>query len=1221
MEFEDIANLVNRVVIERKGRPLKDVERLVLEGAWHNQTYGAMADQAAGYTEDYLKKDVGPKLWRLLSDLIDHQGIKVTKRNIQNVLQHWAMQTLESGSAPDAEQTTGGGSFHGTSSGGVKQVWPPLEVWSSSRLDGSDFLGRQQELNQMRHWLQDETCRSVLIWGPPGVGKTALATKVLQSLEPTVKAAGYLRLTPGVRDDVFLTALVAWLQTDQTDPARPAHDPLSWVLQQLERYRWVLLIDQIEELFQPGQPAGSYRPGTESIQQFFQLVAEQLHQSSILWVSREKPMDLSQLRGGQIREFLLDDLSLEEVIDLLQGRGLQAEAPAWQMLYAGYGGNPLLLKGLAATVQEVYQGQVTAFLTAPQPVIPASFRDGLELALSRLPTEEYDVLYWLAIAHEPVPLTTLTAGMVTPPSPMAMQSLLGHGLCFPIIGADGEAACLDLNPIVRAIVLERLQSVLLQEILTNRFDLLNRLPLVMMTAQEAVQVRQRQSLLAPLQNSIRGHYPTEAELTEKCQLLHQALRRTCLGLPGYGAGNFIHLCQSWDINVSGADFADLSIWQSDLRHVSLQGANLNQAKFADTVFATALGRNPVMAFSQNGAYLAAGDQEGRLLLWELQQGRLVRVLDNGLAQGIRALAFSPGGDLLAAGTESGQTWLWSLKGSYHPDGLFEHEAVVQALAFSPDGSLLATGDAQGHLCIWDVASGVVQAYWPLHQGAILSLAFSEDGQSLVSGGDDQRACLWNLQQQTLQQEFHTSPTAQIKVVGFLADPQWPERPPRAMAAGDDEQSLTLWDIAAGRTHWAVPTHNRAILAIALHPNGQDLLCSYQDFSVALWSLVRRHIVYQLPTFNAPIWAITFSQDGALFATGGDYTIQLWERSRGTCIRSFRSQAYPVRCLAFTHDSSTLLTGHEDHTLRLWQLHGAPSFPSWPGQFTGHTAALREIAVSQDGRWFASGAEDSTIRLWQNPNRHCERVIASLPLPTCLLAFSPDSRWLASAGEEATIALWDIATGTRVGTLEGHDSLASSLIFSADSKSLLSGCRDGDIRLWDLPQGQCRQVLSGHQGRVHSLAINQTGELLASASHDGSLRWWQLTAAAALGCWHHPEGQWLQAVIIDPQDTILAVTNQAHAVEVWDVKTNQLRHQLKGHAQDIWRVIVSPDKTTLATVSQDDEIRIWRLDTGLCTQTLHPDRPYEGVNILGAEGLSEPEVTMLKALGAVVSYGG
>src|SRR5689334_20501941 len=96
MDFEEIAVHINQVAVERKGRPLKDVERLVLKGSWENKTYAAMATPAAGYTEDYLKKDVGPKLWQLLTELVDVdlQGVRVTKRNIQNVLQTWMVQGL-----------------------------------------------------------------------------------------------------------------------------------------------------------------------------------------------------------------------------------------------------------------------------------------------------------------------------------------------------------------------------------------------------------------------------------------------------------------------------------------------------------------------------------------------------------------------------------------------------------------------------------------------------------------------------------------------------------------------------------------------------------------------------------------------------------------------------------------------------------------------------------------------------------------------------------------------------------------------------------------------------------------------------------------------------------------------------------------------------------------------------------------------------------------------
>jgi WD40 repeat protein len=161
-------------------------------------------------------------------------------------------------------------------------------------------------------------------------------------------------------------------------------------------------------------------------------------------------------------------------------------------------------------------------------------------------------------------------------------------------------------------------------------------------------------------------------------------------------------------------------------------------------------------------------------------------------------------------------------------------------------------------------------------------------------------------------------------------------------------------------------------------------------------------------------------------------------------------------------------------------------------------------------------------------------------------------------------------------------------------------------------------------------------MLVSASHDGTVRWWSLEpgdspsvqasiqnedpgSRRALGQWHHPEEQWLQGVTISPTGEILAITSVATQVEVWAVATNQRRHVLLGHSQDIWHGSVSSNRTHLITASQDDEIRVWALDTGTCQQTLRPDRPYEGVNIRGATGLSDTEEQMLKSLGAIVSY--
>ncbi|MBD2233212.1 WD40 repeat domain-containing protein [Phormidium tenue] len=1225
MDFEKIAVHINQVAVERKGRPLKDVERLVLQGAWENKTYAAMATPTVGYTEDYLKKDVGPKLWQLLTELVDAdlQGVRVTKRNIQNVLHTWMMQGLVATEpAPPLNLVVEPRS---------PLPHPTLVVRESPRLDLADCAGRQAELATLTEWILAERCRTVVLWGLPGVGKTTVAAAIAATVASQVDQCGYLALTAEATEQDVLGAIVHWL-----DP-QAAIAPLAqvdWVLDQLSQRHALLIIDGLEQFFETQQPAGSYRPHADALQHLFHQGAERHHQSCLVWVSREKPADFSQLQGPRVRDYVLGDLSAEAARSLLQAPAALNAPDDWAALVDRYGSHPLVLRGLGATLREVYQGQPRMLLQATKAIVPVVVHRTFTQALHRMPPEEWGLLYWLALAQEPVTLDDFNGAMQPPLPDIVVQSVLGRGW-VQAQATGSRGLVLSLGPVVQVLVLERLQGVLAAEIEAETFDWLQRLPLVTMTAREVVQERQRTAMLIPLAEELRQQYATDEALAAKGDRLLKALQ-PLVGQPGYGAGNLIHLCQHLGLGISGVDFSHLAIWQGDLRRVSVQGASFSQAQFSDTTFATALGRDPVAAFSpvgstdrqgqrgaaaeENGWHLATGDHEGRLLLWDLKRGKLVWMFDEG--QSIRSLAFSPQGDLLAMGTESGQIWLWSVGSTYQADILDDHQAPVRALAFSPDGSQLASGDDSGRLCLWEVASGFRQGCLKGHTGAIHSLGYSALGDQLVSGGDDQRACLWHVGDRTLLKDLQARSTAAIRTVGFLPDPNDPDCPPIPFAAGYDDHCLTIWNLATGLPCWILPADVQALPALALSPNGRYLVSSGQDFTVTVWDIPNRCLCYALPSLKAPVWTLAFSADSRYFVTGSNYTIKLWSVKRGQCWRSFLSQAHPVRCLAFSAsaDSGTILTGHDDTHLRLWQVNAHSPYAIGPRALAGHSGSVRTVALSADGQWLASSADDQTLRLWSTAAGQSQWVGVT-PTPATLLRFSLDSQWLASATPGSSILVWDCTTGSVVGELEDTPDSPTALLFSPGDDWIVVGARDGTIGLWPWQQrtlGTDRRVLTGHQSQVHSLTVQ--GERLASASHDGTVRWWNLGQDnSCLGQWQHPTEQWLQGVTLGPTGNLLALTSQNAQVEVWEVETNQRRYTLKGHSQDIWQVLGCSSGAHLLTASQDDEIRVWDLATGLCQQTLRPNRPYEGVNIRGATGLSDTEERMLKSLGAIVSY--
>ncbi|QQE65255.1 hypothetical protein GFS31_19410 [Leptolyngbya sp. BL0902] len=1293
MDFEDIAGLVNQAALEQLGRPLKDVERLVLQGAWHNQTYGAMADQAVGYSEDYLKKDVGPKLWHLLSGLVDphHQGIKVTKRNLQNVLRTWAQQGksprglgVDSSAAaglimpglgasglgvpgsetPTLTPTLGTASTETLGNAGGAAPVAQRGVRSAPAMEVADFWGRAEDLATLSQWItgegvEDGPCRLVLLWGLPGVGKTALAGQLIHRLGPQMDRCGYVDLADYPDDASLLVALADWLRPEE--PFAPGTVGIDGVLAQLEQQRCLLVVDGLETRLAPQQLAGHYQPGTETLQRLLQRWATHAHASSVVVISREPPADRFQWMGPRAQGYGLSDLSAAETQALLHQRGVLSMTPdQGERFRQRYGGNPLLLRRLATTLTTVYQGQLAAFLAqSPQPEWLA---DPWKAFLQRLTFEEEYLLFWLALARAPVALKALQTAMPNYPGPAVVQSLVDRGLCqvqvAPVSPSHRLPAWpqgtpqipsqvskpegppsdfpptdthLGLPPLVQRLVEPHLLDLLAMEWLAGEFHWLQRLPLVMMTASESVQTEQRSALVDPLAQQLRQRFPLLADLTQACHQRLQTLRQQHRGQPGFGAANWLQLCQSLGVSVSGADFSELALWQADLRQISVQGANLRQVQFRQTAFATALGRSPRVAFCPpvnlaSGSMALAegeeplmvtGDQEGRLLLWSVDRGQGVQGLDDGAALAIEALAVNPDGDTLATGDATGQIRLWLLSRRTHSDALCGHRAAVQALAFSGDGVWLASGDSQGELRLWEVASGRCWACWTEHPGAIHSLAFSAAGDRLISS-DDQTTCLWDLSQACLITAFRAPAPASIRTAGFLPDPKDPHSPALPFAAGYDDHGLVLWDVQTGRPCWLLTIDVQPLPALALSPDGQYLACSRPDFSVVVWDIPSRTLCYGLPSAEAPVWWLSFSPNSQYLVTGSDYQIHLWQANTGEAFRRFLGQAHPVTHLALSTAAAQLLTGHSDDQLRLWPLDPRPSSPR---TLTGLTDSIQALALSADGQWCASASANQTIHLWHSATG--QRQWIAHQLAHCL-AFSPDGQGLASADAHA-LSLWSVSRGQRLQQWPSGSAPPSTLIWGAtDGKDdprlnhprLLSGHRDGTIALWPPEDAEPRR-LQGHQRPVHSLALSPDGATLISASHDGTVVWWDLPQGRTLGRWAPPDGHWIHSVAFDPSGTALAATSHGTEVDLWHPQTNRRCRRLRGHRQPIWAALFSADGTSLATASHNSDVFVWEVDRGGCRHQLQPDRPYAGVNLQGATGLSAAELDVLQSLGAWV----
>jgi WD40 repeat protein len=146
--------------------------------------------------------------------------------------------------------------------------------------------------------------------------------------------------------------------------------------------------------------------------------------------------------------------------------------------------------------------------------------------------------------------------------------------------------------------------------------------------------------------------------------------------------------------------------------------------------------NGVVAVAPEQRIAVLGSLDGTVTLVNVDTGEHC-ALDEGQPverHAVSSVAFSPDRTMLAAGHDNGTIILWTPGGSRsrisHPTPTNRR---LRSLAFSPDSRWLASGSDDGGIALWDAMSPSSDAIATTRTGAVWALAFSADGRLLVSG--------------------------------------------------------------------------------------------------------------------------------------------------------------------------------------------------------------------------------------------------------------------------------------------------------------------------------------------------------------------------------------------------------------------------------------------------------------------------------------------------------
>ncbi|KAL1874759.1 hypothetical protein VTK73DRAFT_236 [Phialemonium thermophilum] len=519
--------------------------------------------------------------------------------------------------------------------------------------------------------------------------------------------------------------------------------------------------------------------------------------------------------------------------------------------------------------------------------------------------------------------------------------------------------------------------------------------------------------------------------------------------------------------------------------------------------------------------LAAGGQDGRIRVWDLNKRVVIADLDSHVSN-VQGLDYSTSQHALVSGSRD-KTIIWWDSRTWASRRVTPCFELVEAVGFLEDGRLTYSAGANGCVRLWETETGreVTKEQQAKGEGeAVVSAVCISQARLLLCVQVDHTLALY----QTPQLE--ESPISSLD----------PLRPFKRISGTHDE----IVDLA-----YLLP--DQSILALAT--NSEDVrLVSVADHEPSSDSLSEGSAAYcgqdvaLLKGHQEIVLTIDVDWSGHWVATGSkDNTARLWrvdgsqdvytpyavftghaESLGAVALPKTVPQSQDARDDPLSHPPEFLLTGSQDQTIKKWDI--PRQRPQGLGKgsraiFTrkAHDKDINALDINSNGQLFASASQDKTVKIWDVEVGEVQGILKGHRRGVWTVKFAPPGVPLIqgeqgsvsgkgavlTGGVDKTIKLWNLADYTCLRTFEGHSNSVLKVVWlnvtsgekaAKGSPQFASAGGDGLVKVWDANLGETECTLDNHEDRVWALAVHPKTNTIVSGGGDSTVTFWKDTTA-------------------------------------------------------------------------------------------------------------------------------